>query len=85
MNFYTSQFIFPDNTTRNFNAYEKDCSGMKDLEFMTYCDPQTSGGLLFTINSASESEFEKWLKEKNYSAVKVGLVSGFKEKKVQFV
>jgi len=85
LNFYTSQFIFPDNTTRNFNAYEKESSGMKDLDFMTYCDPQTSGGLLFTINSSNENEFEKWLKEKNYSAVKVGSITGKKEKKVEFI
>lgn len=84
LNSYTAQFIFPDNTTRNFNAYEKESSGMKDLEFMTYCDPQTSGGLLFTINSSNENEFEKWLKEKNYSAVKVGVVSKRNEKKVEF-
>jgi hypothetical protein len=39
---------------------------------------------LFTINSSCENEFEKWLKEKNYSAVKVGKVEARKEKKVQF-
>jgi selenide,water dikinase len=85
LNFYTSQFIFPDNTTRNFNAYEKDSKGMIDLEFMTYCDPQTSGGLLFTINSANEIEFEKWLKEKNSPAVKIGTIMKSGEKKVEFV
>lgn len=85
LNFYTSQFIFPDNTTRNFNAYEKEAKGMVDLEFMTYCDPQTSGGLLFTINSSNENEFEKWLKEKDHSAVKVGRIESRKEKKVEFI
>ena len=58
---------------------------MQDLEFMTYCDPQTSGGLLFTVNSSNENEFENWLKEKNYSAVKVGSVKELAEKKVQFI
>jgi selenide,water dikinase len=85
LNFYTSQFIFPDNTTRNFNAYEKDAKGMVDLEFMTYCDPQTSGGLLFTINSSNENEFEKWLKEKGHNAIKIGTVLKLREKKVEFI
>jgi selenide,water dikinase len=85
LNFYTSQFIFPDNTTRNFNAYEKNSKGMVDLEFMAYCDPQTSGGLLFTINSSNENEFEKWLKEKNYSAVKIGAIVKLREKKIEFI
>lgn len=85
LNFYTSQFVFPDNTTRNFNAYEKEVKGMIDLEFMTYCDPQTSGGLLFTINSGNENEFEKWLKHNGHSAIKVGNISKLKEKKVEFI
>lgn len=85
LNFYTSQFIFPDNTTRNFNAYEKDSKGMIDLEFMTYCDPQTSGGLMFTISSSNENEFEKWLKEKNVSAFKIGSIINLREKKVEFI
>jgi selenide,water dikinase len=85
LNSYTSQFIFPDNTTRNFNAYEKESKGMADLDFITYCDPQTSGGLLFTVNSANETEFENWLKDNNHSAVKIGIVEKFKEKKVEFI
>lgn len=84
-NSYTAQFIFPDNTTRNFNAYEKESSGMKELEFMMYCDPQTSGGLLFTVNSSNENEFENWLKEKKHSAIKVGYITNKREKKVEFI
>lgn len=82
---YVAQLIFPGNTTRNFNAFEKETKGMIDLDFITYCDPQTSGGLLFTINSSAETEFEKWLKEKKFSAVKVGTVTKFREKKVEFI
>jgi selenide, water dikinase len=85
LNTYTSQFIFPDNTTRNFNAYEKDSKGMQDLDFITYCDPQTSGGLLFTVNSSNENEFEKWLKENDHVAAKIGIIGKFREKKVEFV
>ena len=82
---YTSRFIFPDNTTRNFNAYEKESKGMTDLDFITYCDPQTSGGLLFTVNVSNENEFEAWLKKNDYSAAKVGRVEKFREKKVEFI
>ncbi len=58
---------------------------MLDLDFMKYFDPQTSSGLLFTVSSSGENEFEKWLKKKNYSAVKIGKVEARKEKKVQFI
>ena len=47
---FISQFIFPDNTTRNYNAQIKNVEGLTDLDFIKYCDPQTSGGLLFSVS-----------------------------------
>jgi selenide, water dikinase len=85
LSFYASQFIFPDNTTRNFNVYEKDSKGMTDLDFITYCDPQTSGGLLFTIDPSNETEFEKWISSKNNSAIKIGVIEKLREKKIEFI
>lgn len=82
---YTSQFIFPDNTTRNFNAYEKKTKGMVDLDFITYCDPQTSGGLLFSIKKENENEFGSWLSKNNFPAEKIGETVSFKEKQVEFI
>lgn len=49
-NTYREQFIFPDNTYRNWNAYEKEVVGINGPEFITLCDPQTSGGLLFAVS-----------------------------------
>ncbi len=46
---YMTQFIFPDNTYRNWNAYEKKVSGVNGPEFISLCDPQTSGGLLLSV------------------------------------
>lgn len=85
LNFYTSQFIFPDNTTRNFNSCSAQISGMVDLDFITYCDPQTSGGLLFTVRSNEQTDFEKWLLQNDYYAVKIGSVTKALEKKISFI
>ncbi|MEY4594994.1 MAG: selenide, water dikinase SelD [Bacteroidota bacterium] len=46
---YRDQFVFPDNTYRNWNAYEKKVQGINGPEFITLCDPQTSGGLLLAV------------------------------------
>jgi selenide,water dikinase len=46
---YRDQFVFPDNTYRNWNAYEKKVQGVNGPEFITLCDPQTSGGLLLAV------------------------------------
>lgn len=46
---YRDQFVFPDNTYRNWNAFEKKVVGVNGPEFITLCDPQTSGGLLIAV------------------------------------
>ena len=53
---YTEQFIFPDNTYRNWNAYEKKVSGINGPSFITLCDPQTSGGLLIAVDEKKKAE-----------------------------
>ncbi len=60
---YTDQFIFPDNTYRNWNAYEKKVKGIDGPAFITFCDPQTSGGLLFAADKESEKEVVLLLRE----------------------
>lgn len=82
---YAAQFIFPDNTTRNYNAQLPEIEGMAGLEFITYCDPQTSGGLLFSVSADKQSEVEHLLKTKNQFFAKVGRVVAAKEKKIYFV
>ncbi|MDI1233314.1 MAG: selenide, water dikinase SelD [bacterium] len=44
------QFIYPNITTNNYNYIKDRCTGLNGLEFLWLCDPQTSGGLLFTSN-----------------------------------
>ncbi len=53
---YMDQFIFPDNTYRNWNAYEKKVKGIIGSEFITLCDPQTSGGILVSVDEKSREE-----------------------------
>jgi selenide,water dikinase len=65
---FMKQLIYPEITTRNFNNY-KDCFfGFKDLDLLTLCDPQTSGGLLIFLNPAYQAEFEKAMIEKGLNA-----------------
>jgi selenide,water dikinase len=60
---YTAQFCFPDNTTRNLNAYKDRVEGMDGLEFITLCDPQTSGGLLISLTPDDLNEYQKTIQE----------------------
>ncbi len=42
------QMQYPNITTNNYNFIADKVSGLNGLEFLWLCDPQTSGGLLFT-------------------------------------
>lgn len=64
---YLSQRIIPDATYRNWNSYGKKIHFEKDVNvmeaFSTLPDPQTNGGLLFSVHPESVSEVEKLLVE----------------------
>ncbi len=45
------QFVYPNITTNNYNFIKDRSTGLNGLEFLWLCDPQTSGGLLFTSKS----------------------------------
>lgn len=45
-------FKYPNITTNNYNHVKHRCDGLTGLEFLWLCDPQTSGGLMFTSKSA---------------------------------
>lgn len=57
---YLSKFIYPDNTMRNWQSYEKKVSGIGAESLLTLCDPQTSGGLLICVEEGKAEEFEKF-------------------------
>lgn len=59
---YTSQMCVPDNTFRNWNAYEKKTDGISGDSMLTLCDPQTNGGLLFTVDKNFQMELETLMK-----------------------
>jgi selenide,water dikinase len=57
---YLSQNIIPDNTYRNWNAFEKKVSGLTDLSaFQVLNDPQTSGGLLISVGEEYLSQVQE--------------------------
>lgn len=82
---YVQQFIFPDNTTRNFKAQSPHIEGMNGLEFISFCDPQTSGGLLFSVHPSFEAEMDALLNKQQQYFAKIGTIVSQKEKQIVFV
>lgn len=71
---YTSKYIYPDNTTRNYNAYKDLVDGMNGLEFIVLCDPQTSGGLLISCRPDKKNELESILEKNNIDVNQIGII-----------
>jgi selenide, water dikinase len=62
---YIQDFVFPDNTYRNWNSYEKKVKGITGPAFVPLCDPQTSGGLLVSVSPLGKEQFIKLMKERD--------------------
>jgi selenide,water dikinase len=62
---YINQFIFPDNTYRNWNAFSTKTKGVKGMDLVKLCDPQTSGGLMIAVDPTSQKWFEESMNLQN--------------------
>lgn len=79
---YATNMIYPDNTMRNWNGYQNKVEGIGSESFLTLCDPQTSGGLLISVDKNHQQQFEEWC-SKNYRTLKpIGKLIQPKEKAV---
>jgi selenide, water dikinase len=70
--YYVSKMIYPDNTMRNWQSYDKKVSGIGSESLLTLCDPQTSGGLLVTVAEKAAGEFEQFLRTQDISLTPIG-------------
>lgn len=69
---YINQFIFPDNTYRNWNAYSAKTKGVVGMDLVKLCDPQTSGGLLVAVHAENQAWFEEALKQQGQVIWEIG-------------
>lgn len=82
LNYYTAKMIYPDNTMRNWQSYDKKVKGIGAESLLTLCDPQTSGGLLICVNADSQNEFETEMTSLGFQLQPIGKL---KESQPDFV
>lgn len=69
---YINQFIFPDNTYRNWNAFNSKVIGINGMDLVKFCDPQTSGGLLISVAPENKEWFETTMAKHGQAIWKIG-------------
>lgn len=69
---YINQFIFPDNTYRNWNAFNSKVTGINGMDLVKFCDPQTSGGLLISVSPENKEWFETTMSKYRHATWEIG-------------
>jgi selenide,water dikinase len=80
---YLNQFMIPDNTFRNFNAYKDDVNSLSGEQLQVLCDPQTNGGLLISVDPSGIQEIEDLFASEGINHWKIGKVVERKDKIIQ--
>ncbi len=63
---YIQQKSMPGGTQRNWDSYGKKISAITDAQRAVLADPQTSGGLLISVDADKTDLFEKTVGDKGY-------------------
>ena len=78
--YYLKKMIYPDNTMRNWQSYQNKVEGIGSESLLTLCDPQTSGGLLVSVDGKSTADFESFCRSRNLDVKPIGQLVEKKEK-----
>lgn len=67
LDFYIQQKCIPGGTIRNWDSYGMKISTVTESQRALLADPQTSGGLLVSVNKDHAEHFEKFVFDRGYS------------------
>ncbi len=81
---YLQQKSTPGGTQRNWDSYGSKIGELNDIQRLILADPQTSGGLLVSVDPDRQEEFEDFLISKNIQLKPFGKLVSKIEKSVIF-
>jgi len=82
MDYYLLNKCIPGGTKRNWESYASDIASISEYQKHILCDPQTSGGLLITVDKKHKEEFENIVHEQNLKLKPLGEITRKEEKNI---
>lgn len=83
---YQKLGCIPGGGDRNFESYGQKVGSMSDVQRQILSDPQTSGGLLFSVEQCYQAEIESFLKAEGYYHQSIGrFVKSHSEKCIELI
>lgn len=79
---YIEQKAIPGGTNRNWASYGNKIGKLSELHKYVLADPQTSGGLLITVDPKHQDEFETFMKSNHFELDTFGQLCARKDKLV---
>jgi selenide,water dikinase len=83
LDYYLDQGITPGGTQKNFSSYGHKISPLNQRQKSILCDPQTSGGLLVTVDNDSISQFKSICLAYDLEIESFGKITQTEEYKIQ--
>jgi selenide,water dikinase len=75
----------PGGTTRNFESYGEKVEGLREQQRPILCDPQTSGGLLVSVDPAGRESFLEITRRRGLNLQPIGRMVERRQKPVTVV
>lgn len=76
---YIDMEAIPGGTYRNFNSYGHKVSPIDEKQKALLCDPQTSGGLLISVEKESLEELKTLAAKENFPLFQIGYVENYEK------
>ena len=82
MDYYINNNCIPGGTKRNWESYSNDIDVISEYQKQILCDPQTSGGLLITVERSAKAKFEQIARNNNLELNPLGEIISNEQKNI---